>query len=319
VALYLVPATRTNLASTIEKAVAPTQLVPHVPKDIIAEIQARAGMEGIRCWAMTSSLRKSYDAMRPGDIVLLSETGTGHFTHYAQVTFKWESKTLGDSLWSFKSEKAWELIYFLRNLQPIRILKSELVTKFNYRANFDVPGTTRVSEERIQFFEATHGPVEAWFGIPSAYEEVTSFLGELHDAAESDYSASDVPAVTKRRQEHARFAAEVKTNYGRACAMCGVTEQDLLVAGHIVAWSVDKKNRLNPANGLCLCVLHDRAFERGYLVLDDGLFIRMNPRVSATSALGLLLKPVDGLRIRQPRASPPAQHFLKQHRDRFPF
>jgi predicted restriction endonuclease len=99
--------------------------------------------------------------------------------------------------------------------------------------------------------------------------------------------------------------------------MCDISEQDFLVAGHIVAWSEDEQNRLNPANGLCLCVMHDRAFERGYLFLDEGLRIRMNPRLGPTSPLGQQLKALEGRSIRTPTAHPPDPQLLKRHRDRF--
>jgi len=39
----------------------------------------------------------------------------------------------------------------------------------------------------------------------------------------------------------------------------------LLIASHIVPWSKDKQNRLNPRNGLCLSALHDKAFDRGMI------------------------------------------------------
>jgi hypothetical protein len=317
--LYLVPANRKNLETSIEKDVKPEQLAPHVSPEVMAEIQSRAGMDGIRCWAMRPSptQRAHFKAMRPGDIVLLSEKDTGRFTHYAQVTFKLESKPFGDALWPVRGERSWELIYFLRNIRRISIPKSEFVTKLGYKANFDVAGTTLVQEERIRAFESVNGPISDWFDIPYIQAEYADALSEWRDGELSDYSATDVMAATKRRRLHEKFAARVKANYAMTCAMCDIAEQDFLVAGHIVAWSEDEQNRLNPANGLCLCVLHDRAFERGYLFLDEQLHIRMNPNLSPTSPLGRQLGNVVGQRIRLPTAHPPDPNLLKRHRDRF--
>lgn len=247
----------------------------------------------------------------------MSEKNTKRFTHYAQVTFKLRSKLLGDALWPVRGERSWELIYFLRNIRRISIPKAEFVTKLGYKSDFDVAGATRVQDSRIRDFESKHGPVSEWFDIPYFQTEYVDVPRELRDGDSADYSATNVVALTKRRRQHEKFAALVKSNYGMVCAMCGVAEQDFLVAGHIVAWSEDEQNRLNPANGLCLCVLHDRAFERGYLVLDDALQIRMNPRLDSASALGRQLKVVDGRRIRLPMAHPPDQALLQRHRDRF--
>ena len=46
-------------------------------------------------------------------------------------------------------------------------------------------------------------------------------------------------------------------------------KKDLLVCSHIKPWSEDKLNRLNPKNAICLCVLHDKLFDKGYFSLDD--------------------------------------------------
>jgi hypothetical protein len=267
---------------------------------------------------MTVSLRAAFEAMQPGDIVLLSERDTRRFTHCAQVTFKVESKALGDALWPMKGANSWELIYFLRNIRRISIPKAELVTKLGYKSNFEVPGSILVSEKRTKDFESKHGPIANWLGIPHLQAESTGGLGEVRDGGPADYSATNVLATTKRRHQHEVFADQVKANYGRLCAMCGISEPDFLVAGHIVAWSEDEQNRLNPANGLCLCVMHDRAFERGYLILDEDLRIRIHPRLNRASPLGQQLNAMDGQPIRLPVAHPPDPDLLKRHRSRFP-
>ncbi len=70
-----------------------------------------------------------------------------------------------------------------------------------------------------------------------------------------------------------------------------------MVAGHISPWARDKKNRLNLANGICLCVLHDRAFETGAIVLDQAQKVILNPRLVPSSALYRNLKAAEGHRI----------------------
>jgi predicted restriction endonuclease len=41
----------------------------------------------------------------------------------------------------------------------------------------------------------------------------------------------------------------------------------MLNASHIIPWSIDEKRRADPGNGLALCAFHDRAFERGIILL----------------------------------------------------
>jgi putative restriction endonuclease len=50
----------------------------------------------------------------------------------------------------------------------------------------------------------------------------------------------------------------------------------LLVASHIIPWSIDKKNRLNPHNGLCLNSIHDRAFDCGYITISTDYKVKLS-------------------------------------------
>ncbi|MBZ4418361.1 HNH endonuclease [Myxococcus sp. RHSTA-1-4] len=315
--VYLVPADRKNLDKSIERDV-PPNLLTDVPKDIVMEIQARAGAEGIRCWAMTSALRASFEKMQPGDLVLLSESGTGRFTYAAWVTFKLENKTLGDALWPFKGQNSWELIYFLRDIQPLDVPKADLVKQLGYQDNYKVYSTIRVQDTKLQAFEDQHGSLTEWlriFELPPQFEEPAGPLPIAAEPAATDYSASDITGKAKRRQRYAQFAKKVKANYQNACAMCGITEKEFLVAGHIVAWAMDEQQRLNPANCMCLCVLHDRAFERGFIILDEEFHIRLTHRVDRASHLGTRLKEVEGQRIRLPVGPQPSRDLLKRHRE----
>ena len=58
--------------------------------------------------------------------------------------------------------------------------------------------------------------------------------------------------------------------YEYKCCITKLAISKLLVASHIVPWRVDIENRLNPSNGLCLSMLHDKAFDVGILtILED--------------------------------------------------
>jgi putative restriction endonuclease len=70
--------------------------------------------------------------------------------------------------------------------------------------------------------------------------------------------------VNQQFFRHAVFAA-----YDCRCCVTGLQTSQLLVASHIIPWAVDHTNRVNPCNGLCLNALHDRAFDRGLMVIDS--------------------------------------------------
>jgi predicted restriction endonuclease len=68
----------------------------------------------------------------------------------------------------------------------------------------------------------------------------------------------------------------VLSNYADKCCVSGVSEPRLLVASHIVPWSKNKGHRLNPHNGLCLSVLHDKAYDRGLITVKPDLTVAVS-------------------------------------------
>jgi putative restriction endonuclease len=105
----------------------------------------------------------------------------------------------------------------------------------------------------------------------------------------ADVETEDLPAagiereaIVRLRVNQSFFRARVLSAYNYRCCVTGVTITPLLVASHIVPWAEDVKNRLNPRNGLCLNALHDRAFERGLMWVEDGFSIRFSPILRET-------------------------------------
>ncbi|MDQ7011508.1 MAG: HNH endonuclease, partial [Mariprofundaceae bacterium] len=84
-----------------------------------------------------------------------------------------------------------------------------------------------------------------------------------------DFTGETRKALTEQRMRQNFFRRAVLSSYLGRCCMSGLSDSRLLVASHIVPWSKDKHNRLNPRNGLCLSALHDKAFDRGLITLDD--------------------------------------------------
>lgn len=98
--------------------------------------------------------------------------------------------------------------------------------------------------------------------------------------------------------------------------MSGVSEPALLIASHIVPWSQDKGNRLNPRNGLCLSALHDRAFDKGLISLADDFRVLLARRVRASKDdfVQRVLLPLDGRTIEMPERFSPSSEFVARHR-----
>ena len=57
----------------------------------------------------------------------------------------------------------------------------------------------------------------------------------------------------------------ILNNYGYRCAISGLNISTLLIASHIIPWSDNVAERLNPENGICLSPLYDKAFDSGLI------------------------------------------------------
>lgn len=117
----------------------------------------------------------------------------------------------------------------------------------------------------------------AWLTLPGELEQ-----GE--GDREPDYMGRDVVGLQKRRVGQPLFRKAVMIRYDTRCVITGLRHEDLLIASHIVPWQERPESRLDPANGLCLNALHDRAFDKGLMGIDsEGRFASLAnwPRVTS--------------------------------------
>ena len=77
-----------------------------------------------------------------------------------------------------------------------------------------------------------------------------------------DFSGKDRLAVIKQRVNQDVFRTMILNNYG---AISGLNISTLLIASHIIPWSDNVAERLNPENGICLSPLYDKAFDSGLI------------------------------------------------------
>ncbi len=94
----------------------------------------------------------------------------------------------------------------------------------------------------------------------------------------------DREAIVKVRVNQSFFRQRILSAYNFTCCVTGLTTRPLLVASHVIPWAEDSSNRLNPRNGLCLNALHDRAFDRHLMWIDDAFTIRLSPKLHSGNA-----------------------------------
>lgn len=156
--------------------------------------------------------------------------------------------------------------------------------------------------------------------------DVGSYYGVLeqpdqHEAAESisetqaDYAIENRKMEIRARQKQSVFRSRVLNNFGHQCCVSDTTEDNLLIASHIIPWAENIQTRLDPRNGLCLSYVFDKLFDEGYFSLRDDLHVITSRRVSELShGIQNILASIEGKKIREPQNWSISVNYLEYHR-----
>lgn len=219
------------------------------------------------------------------------------------------------------------LTNFTQFTQPLRVIqlfkeRSEALTDYLRRHG-------RGSEDhRLLFYVLQSDRIQCQNGAYLSHcdEELASILfsqpqGALSPILDHRRDAIDVGEGTTfiaTRRGQKQWSEMVRSNHeGRCCfPECDIIEDDLLVASHIARWADAPRLRGAIGNGLCLCLLHDRAFERGLFTIDETFRVRVHAaRVNGHGWAIRMILPSHGLTIRLGRVAPD-KDALAMHWDR---
>ena len=157
----------------------------------------------------------------------------------------------------------------------------------------------------------------------SSFGGITETEAEADDSSVpeevTDYTGSNKTIQTTTRIGQDFFRRSVLSAYDYRCCITGLAVPRLLVASHIVPWRVDAKNRLNPRNGLCLSMLHDKAFDVGIITISEDMTVRVSQKYAASADhfFKSALLAYDGKSIALPEKFRPHADFLARHRNSF--
>lgn len=156
------------------------------------------------------------------------------------------------------------------------------------------------SQQTITEVEAKEGLVRS-----TGQDDVYSRVGE------------DRATQTTTRIGQNFFRTAVLSAYNGRCCITGLSLPTLLVASHIVPWSHDSANRVNPRNGLLLSALHDKAFDSGFITIRDDMTVQVsrNHSVSNDQFFSESIENYGGKVISLPEKFIPDREFLSYHRE----
>lgn len=136
----------------------------------------------------------------------------------------------------------------------------------------------------------------------------------------------ELPAgITKEQTVRVRigqnfFRDAVLSAYNHQCCISGLRHDALLIASHIKPWkdSDPKTERTNPRNGLCLSPLYDKAFDMGFMTIDEQyriVFAKIINNCADEKTVTYFFKCYEGKKLNLPERFLPEQIFLDYHRN----
>jgi putative restriction endonuclease len=186
-----------------------------------------------------------------------------------------------------------------------------------------IKGLSRISNAAKALWYEVH---QDWNRFTVDAEQAAEQLGitdPTQDAVDGsqdaidNFTGNDRAAQVMIRIGQHLFRKAVLDAYDSRCCITGLATPSLLVASHIVPWRVDSENRLNPRNGLCLSVLHDRAFDAGVITVSENMTVSVSKRhaQNAGQFFESSISAYEGRPITLPEEFLPDQQFLSYHRE----
>ena len=167
-------------------------------------------------------------------------------------------------------------------------LEKVFATRFDALVAYHARNSPKTAQSgKILFFVPQAGSIQCQNGayLSELDEELAEMLLETGPdipptAARGpiDVATSEQLRIVLTRIGQQEFSDNVKKNYSNRCCFpgCAVSGRAFLIGSHIARWADVPELRGNVSNGLALCLLHDRAFERGLFTLATNLTVQLN-------------------------------------------
>ncbi len=183
----------------------------------------------------------------------------------------------------------------------------------------NIRGLTSGSKADIEVWNEFH---ENWEKLAYESEKLLAEKRGITLEQEIELTEDDIPLgldkekLIKTRVNQYFFRKSVLSTYENKCCITQIEISSLLNASHIIPWSKDHKNRLNPQNGLCLNVIHDRAFDKGLITITPEFKIKVSSKLKENNeneTIERFFLNYDDKRIILPSKFVPKEEFLQYH------
>ena len=232
---------------------------------------------------------------------LISEFGPPSRTAAAQSAAYPFTRLRSDGVWTLDRDVEMDAVRPLRAADVSGQLESTLEDRLRTHLEL-VPAVARALVD-------SHFP-------PTVAADVLSAVG-FDPETTSAMTLREATAAGRTRSSTWRL--EVLDAWDRQCAFCGFDGQAGgmpvgLEAAHVRWWALDGPDDLD--NGLALCMLHHKLFDRGVLGLDPSQTVMVSRRFTARTAAGRAVYELQGHRLSARPGTPlPAPAHASWHRE----
>ena len=207
----------------------------------------------------------TWKQIRPNDIILFSNNNRCFARGIINSTL--QDKKIPTSLWG-KSER--NLLMFFDKIFIFQLdLKSSRIKLIDDAINEHYV-IKQIPADRLNIL------LTAYAKLPRALDEISEHAVDLPDNVRVILEKSE--SIIRKGQN--KFRNIVLKNYYHRCAVCGINNENLLEASHIIpVRHMDTAGSIN--NGICFCVLHHKMFDMGYLYFDSEYNLRLSNNVKS--------------------------------------
>lgn len=125
----------------------------------------------------------------------------------------------------------------------------------------------------------------------------------------------------KHRVGQAAYRERVLASFDNSCCISGICTPGLIQACHIKPFKVCEKEglddqKMDVRNGLCMSLLHHKAFDEGLFTIDEEHRIFLSPVWEDLSMDDPFFRPYEGKRIKETPRTIIGEEYLEYHREK---
>ena len=190
---------------------------------------------------------------KEGDVVLFFNKTRFHAS--SKILAYSNSPKIAKLLWNFTNTVDTKLIFFLSEVENIDMKTDEIMHFF-----ID-------TSEKLEFV-VRKVDLEKEKNLKKKFGNIENTIRSLDKQSVPLYA--DVKAgsgIVTIRSGQEKFRQGVLTNFYNKCALCGISDIDLLEAAHILPFK-ENQHIKKISNGICLCVMHHTMFDKKYFAIN---------------------------------------------------